>query len=128
MSVDLSALTLSSDIVPSLYTLLGYRLEAAGPLSGRPAFGPSDDDTAWRRRNEFLLASSYGAVYAMLRQNGARMYVVDAVDGGEQAFDLSGDGAGRRIEVTDTMSADTRARIREHLTALARENRYRPRS
>jgi hypothetical protein len=127
MPVDLSALTFSSDIVPSLYTLLGYDPQPSGPWSGQPAFGPSGDDSRWRRRDEFLLASSYGAVYAMLRRNGTRRYVVDAVDGSDNAFDLSGDGKARRMEITETMSRDNRARIREQLTGLASQNRYRPR-
>jgi hypothetical protein len=128
MPVDLSALTFSSDIVPSLYALLGYEPGVPGPLAGRTAFGRSADDSAWRRRDEFLLASSYGAVYAVLRRNGTRMYVVDAVDGSDSAFDLSGDGVGRRLPVTETLSTESRAHIRQHLAVLARENRYRPRS
>jgi arylsulfatase A-like enzyme len=128
MPVDLSALTFSSDIVPSLYALLGYEPGVPGSLAGRAAFGPSADDSAWRRRDEFLLASSYGAVYAVLRRNGTRMYVVDAVDGSDSAFDLSDDGIGQRLPVTETVSKESRARIRLHLAVLARENRYRPRS
>jgi hypothetical protein len=56
------------------------------------------------------------------------MYVVDAVDGSDSAFDLSDDGIGQRLPVTETLSIESRARIRQHLAVLARENRYRPRS
>jgi hypothetical protein len=128
MSVDLSALTFSSDIVPSLYALLGYAPGALGDFMGRPAFGPPDADSGWRRRHPFLVASSYGAVYGMLHWNGTRLYVVDAVDGSDNAFDLADNGVGKRIEITPDMTTENRALIREHLNEFARQNRYRPRS
>jgi len=127
-SVDLSAVTFSSDLPSSLYALLGYTPKALGDFMGRPAFGPPDADSAWRRRDAFLVASSYGAVYGMLRQNGTRLYAVDAVDGRDNAYDLSDDGVGRRVDVTRAMTADNRQLIREALIELARQNGYRPRS
>ena len=68
--------------------LLGYQPQDLGPLFGRSFFTPSDGDSYRRRREETLLASSYGAVYGVLSQNGRRLYVVDTVDATEYALDL----------------------------------------
>ncbi len=121
-SVDLAALTFSSDITPSLYALLGYDPPDRGPIFGRAAFVAPDADTSWRRRGTFLLASSYGPAYAMLRHNGRRLYVVDAVDGRDNAFDVSDAAVGERIDITDAMTSENRILIRQHLAELARQN------
>lgn len=108
--------------------LLGYEPAVPVQKAGRTAFGRAAGDNACRRRDELLLASSSGSVHAVLRRNGTRMYVVDAVDGRDGAFDLSGDGIARRLPLTETPSTEGRARIREHLSMLAREARDQPRS
>ena len=113
-----------SDITPSLYALLGYEPEDLGPLFGRRLFAPRDDDSSLRRPDPFLLASSYGAVYGVLRQNGRRLYVVDAVDGREYAFDLS--ASAENVPVTPAMTTVNRRLIEEQLRALASVYRYRP--
>jgi len=119
VAVDLSALTLSTDIAPSLYALLGYEPADRGPLLGRPAFTPPDGDSSWRRRESFLLASTYGAVFGILRQNGRRMEVVNAVDNEEFAYDVTAGLLGRRIAVTAaTIDANRRA-IERQLAELA---------
>ena len=76
-AVDLSAVAFSTDLTPSLYALLGHEPRDRGSLFGRPLFVSAGTNMSWRRRRSFLLASSYGAVYATLRQNGRRMYVVN---------------------------------------------------
>ena len=81
-------------------------------------------DLSWRRRATFLLASSYGAVYATLRQNGRRMYVVDAVDGRDSLFELDGAALGRHLEVTQATAAAGRAFIRERVDAIAEMYQY----
>jgi len=128
VSVDLSALTFSSDLVPSLYSLMGYSPVVPGDFMGRPAFGPPDADSRWRRRGNFLVASSYGAVYGMLHRNGTLLYGVDAVDGRDNAFDLTDDGVGKRIEITPALTSENRALIRDQINEFARQNRLRPRN
>ena len=61
----------------------------------------------------------------MLRNNGELMYVVDAVDGREYAFDLASVPGGR-MEVTQTMTNENRRMIQEELTALAALYHYQP--
>jgi arylsulfatase A-like enzyme len=127
MSVDLSAVTFSSDLVPSLYALMGYAMSAPADFMGRSAFGPPDADFRWRRREPFLVASSYGAVYGLLRQNGTSLYAVDAVEGRDNAFDLADDGVGKRIEITPALTTDARDLIRAQLAEFSRQNDYHPR-
>jgi len=119
---DLDAAVFSTDITPTLYALLGYVPQDLGPLFGRPIFAARNDDTPLRRGGPFLLASSYGAVYGVVRQNGRRMHVVDAVDGQEYAFDLS--GPPEAAAVTPAMSSANRRVIAEQIAALASRYRY----
>jgi hypothetical protein len=121
MPVDLSALTFSSDIVPSLYALLGYEPGLPGSLAGRAAFGPSADDSAWRRRDEFLLASATAPCSVAPPQRNADV-LWSTRRGSDSAFDLSDDGIGRRLPVTETVSIESRARIRQHLACSPRES------
>jgi len=128
LSVDLSALTFSSDIVPSLYTVMGYLPTVPGDFMGRSAFGPPDADSRWRRRDQFLVASSYGAVYGLLRRNGTFLYAVDAVEGRDNAFDLADDGVGRRVDLTPALTTESRMRIRDQINEFARQNNLRQRN
>ena len=123
VTADVDAVALSTDITPTLYALLGYAPRDLGSLFGRPLFVDAGADASWRRRESFLIASSYGAVYGMLRDNGRFMYVVDAVDGREYAFDLT-NPPGTRVEVTQSMTAENRRMIHDQLTALANLYQY----
>jgi phosphoglycerol transferase MdoB-like AlkP superfamily enzyme len=128
-AADLSAVAFTTDLAPSLYALLGHEPKDRGSLFGRPLFVAADADESWRRRQRFLLASSYGAVYGMLAQNGRRMFVVDAVDGRDALFEMNdapGEGLGRQLELTQATSADGRAFIRAQIEALAGMYRYTP--
>jgi hypothetical protein len=125
VTTDVDAVAFSTDIAPTLYALLGYTPRDLGSLFGRPLFVDHDSELTSRRRDSFLIASSYGAVYGMLRDNGRLMYVVDTVDGREYAFDLAS-VPGERIEVTQTMTNENRRLIQEELTALAALYHYQP--
>ena len=121
---DLDAVVFSTDITPSLYVLLGYQPEDLGPLFGQSFFTPRDGDSSRRRRGMFLLASSYGAVYGAVAQNGRRMYAVDAVGGVEYAVDVSRPSGS--LAVTPSMTAFNRQFIKQQLAALAAVYHYQP--
>jgi len=125
VKADVDAAAFTTDITPTLYALLGYKPRDLGSLFGRPLFVDQAADLSWRRRESFLVASSYGAVYGMLRNNGELMYVVDAVDGREYAFDPAS-VPGKRMDVTQTMTSENRRMIQEQLTALAALYKYQP--
>ena len=111
---DLDARVFSSDIVPSLYTLLGYQPADLGPMS---------DGRLHAAGRRFVLAASRNVSgriklrrrLGVLSQNGRRLYVVDTVDATEYAMDLTGQP--QRLTVTPTMMAVNRRAIEDRLRA-----------
>jgi hypothetical protein len=94
------------------------------PAASRSLFTPRDGDSSRRRREAFLVASSYGAVYGVVSQNGRRLYVVDTVNRTEYALDMSAEP--RRLALTPPVTAVNRRFIEQQLSALAAVYRYRP--
>jgi membrane-anchored protein YejM (alkaline phosphatase superfamily) len=118
LTADLDAPAYSTDITPTLYALLGYpETESDWPL-GRSLFVPRDTDVSWRKRDPALLASSYGPVYCVLRDNGQLLYIADGVNARDYAYDLT-----RlkpiRVGITPRMRTENRAFIRDKVAALA---------
>ncbi|PWT80241.1 MAG: hypothetical protein C5B57_12525, partial [Blastocatellia bacterium] len=125
-ATDLGRVSFSTDITPTLYALLGHAPANLGPLFGEPLFDQPGTDLSLRRRESFLLASSYGAVYGMLRHNGRTLYTADALAGRDDAYDLTGHGPGHRIAITNASSALNRRLISEQLDQLAALNHFTP--
>jgi len=121
---DPHQVSFSTDLTPTLYALLGHPPADLGPLFGSPLFVPAGSTVPSRARQSYLLASSYGAVYALLSDNGRRLYIADAVDGRDYAFSLRDHEPDVRLELTPAMIEENRRLIREQLTALAALNRY----
>ncbi|MCC7416826.1 MAG: sulfatase-like hydrolase/transferase [Acidobacteria bacterium] len=127
MAADLGRAAFSTDITPTLYALLGYRQVARGPLYGAPLFDAPEADWSARRRASFLIGSSYGAVYGALSHNGRTLYIADAINEREYAYDMTSDAVGRRIGLSDQMRARSRGTVRAQLAALAAAYRFTPR-
>jgi membrane-anchored protein YejM (alkaline phosphatase superfamily) len=131
---DLSRLSFSTDITPTLYRLLGYEPADLGSSYGRPLISFPNDveqatrDDAARRTGSFLVASSYGAVYGILSQNGDRLYIADAVDGRDYAYDLTKDGPGERLSVTERDRVSNWRLIQEQISQIARQYQFTPES
>ena len=119
LTVDRSQVALSTDITPTLYALAGHQPRRRGALYGEPLFTPKDQPLPVRRRESFLLSSSYGPGYAMLRHNGRTLYIADAVQGRDFAYEMGPDGEMARQTVTDVMRAVNRTLIREQIGAIA---------
>ena len=123
VSSDPQALAFSTDITPSLYYLLGHRPIGSNPLFGTPLFTETPSE---RRRDpdaEYLLASSYGAVYGMLGSGGRRLYVADGVDYRSESFDLSGVPP-RRLPLSQSAEQKLDQRIREMILSINRFYRF----
>jgi hypothetical protein len=121
---DPDAISFLTDITPTLYAALGYQPRAADPLMGEPLIGPGRADPRTRRRADYVAAASYSAVYAAIRQNGRRVYIVDATKGVEFAY-LRKPGretAWQSVPVTDGTRMAGQRLIREHLDRI--ERRY----
>ena len=120
---DLTRVSFLTDITPTLYALLGYKPADLGPLYGSPLFGRTADES-FRRRDPFLLASSYGAVYGMLRHNGRFLYIADAVEGRDYAYDLADGNPGSRVEITEGMRALNWDLIRKEVGKIAAQYHF----
>jgi arylsulfatase A-like enzyme len=126
MAADLGRLSTLIDITPTLYALMGYRLSDLGPLFGVPLFDHPEADWSGRRREPLFLASSYGAVYGLLMQNGRKLYIADAINEREFAYEVTGEATGRRTGLTDVDRAIARAAIRAQVARLAATYRFTP--
>jgi hypothetical protein len=83
---DPGAVALTTDITPTIYAALGYRPVAENQLAGRPLLGTDAERTGNRRRGSYVLSASYGAVYAVVSQNGRRLYIADAIQEQDHAY------------------------------------------
>jgi hypothetical protein len=126
VTTDASRVALSTDITPTLYALAGQPPRDLGVLYGSPLFTPAGAPMPWRRRQPFLLVSSYGPVYAMLRHNGRSLYIANAIEGRDVAYEMRRDGQMERLTVTDVMRTVNRGLMRDHIGRIAAEYRFSP--
>ena len=57
------------------------------PLTGRPLFTRSLDEQKAYRREHYLLAASYGAVFGILSNEGKSFYIADGVNRRDYGFE-----------------------------------------
>ena len=126
VTTDLTRVAFSTDLVPTLYELLGHKTQNLGPLSGAPLFVPPHTELVPRRTGAFLLASSYAATWGILRRNGRSLYIADLVNGREYAYDLTSAPLGARTPITDDDRRVNQRWIRERIAELARLYRFNP--
>jgi arylsulfatase A-like enzyme len=101
LAVDTDALAFTTDIAPTLYRLLGRAPAELGPMFGMPLVGATPAALTARRREPYIVASSYGPVYGLLEKNGDELYIIDAVNTAEHKYDLRRGLNGERVVVTD---------------------------
>jgi hypothetical protein len=101
LAVDTDALAFTTDIAPTLYRLLGRAPAELGTMFGMPLVGATPAALAARRREPYIVASSYGPVYGLLEKNGDELYIIDAVNTAEHKYDLRRGLNGERVVVTD---------------------------
>ena len=102
-TTDLARVTLLRDVAPTLLALLGQPVPDLGPPFGATAFVPPDAEPRPRRRESFLLMSSYGSTFALLRRNGKFLYISDLVNWREYAYSLFAEPLGERVPITETL-------------------------
>ena len=62
----------------------------------------------------------------MLRHNGRTLYIADAVQGRDFAYEMGADGEMARQTVTDVMRAVNRSLIRDQIGDIAAAYRFSP--
>lgn len=117
---DTSALAFTTDIAPTIYAALGYRPHPGNALMGEALVGPTRVDPHVRRRGDYVVEASYSSVYGVVRRNGRRVYIVDAVSGREYAYDRDRSGSWSAVAVTDGLRAAAQRIIRQHIDDVRR--------
>jgi hypothetical protein len=126
MTTDLGRIAFSNDITPTIYTLAGQSVRDLGPLFGSPLFVAKDQSLVPRRRESYLLMSSYGGAYALLRRNGRFLYVSDLVERHEFAYHLSKEPIGEPVSLTDDERRMNQRLIRDRMMSVNRVFRFEP--
>jgi hypothetical protein len=132
LSADVARVAFSTDITPTLYALLGETPSTHGPrdtrdlLLGAPLLVDPSTDLSWRRRESYLVASSYGPVYGLISRNGRHLYLADGVESREYVYDLGADRTDVRVGMTDAEREASRQAIRQQIGELAAWYDYLP--
>jgi hypothetical protein len=82
---------LLTDIVPTLYKLLGYEPDRSSPLLGRSFVSRPGEPWAGADRRQLLVQSSYSRIFGLLDGDARWLYTANANEGKEQYFDLTVD-------------------------------------
>jgi arylsulfatase A-like enzyme len=117
-STDIGRVAFSMDIVPTLYKLLGYDVRDLGEHAGSPLVTTPEVDLPSRRRQPFIVMSSYGASYGVLRRNGRFLFISDLINYREYAFDLFKEPLGEPARVTDDLRRVNQQLIRTHVATI----------
>jgi hypothetical protein len=119
LTTDLSRIAFSTDIAPTLYTLLQHDVRDPGPIFGAPLLVARGRELQARRRESYLVTSSYAPTYALLRRNGRSLYVSDLFERKEFAFDLSREPIGTQVLVDNAVRRVNQRLIRDRVTELS---------
>ncbi len=125
LSVDPDALAFLTDITPTLYYLLGRRPIVRHEIFGQPLFTVSPSERTAYQRDSYLIASSYAAVYGVLRDRGRRLYISDGVNYRDHFFEMTENAAGISGPVTSSMKTENEELIRDHILEINRFYRFR---
>ena len=103
---------------PSLYYLLGHTPIVPNPIYGRPLFTATIEEQRQYRQDSYLLVSSYGPVYGILRNNGRSLFIADALYDKDYFYNLADDPKGTRSRPDAAVRAENQQLIRRHLEAI----------
>lgn len=114
-TTDLARVTLLPDLAPTLLALLGQPVRDLEAPFGAALFVPPDREPRPRRRESFLIRSSYGPTFALVRRNGKFLYISDLVNWREYAYTLFREPLGERVPVTETLRRAGQADLRRKM-------------
>jgi hypothetical protein len=118
-------LSFTTDITPTLHTLLGHDVRPSSPVFGRPLFRPRG--TVPLPAQTFgLVASSYGSVYGWIGADGGDLYIADGVGLRDYHYRLDGSSSGLSEPVSAAARAAGQRAIRQGIQAIAEVYRFTP--
>jgi arylsulfatase A-like enzyme len=123
LAISTKAVAFSTDITPSLYYLLGHRPIVSDEMFGHPLFTERPEEQGQYRRESYLIASSYGAVYGILSGDGKSLFVSDAVSYKDYLFDLTTNDTGGSTANSST-KAKNEEKIRKGILAINHFYKY----
>ena len=89
-------------------------------MFGMPLIDLDDAARLKRRIGPYIVASSYGPVYGVLRNNGLLLYIVDGINLAEHEFDLTRGLNGEEIVPTDVDRREAWPALRAQLEEVKR--------
>jgi hypothetical protein len=116
----------SSDITPSLYYLLGHKPIVKNELFGRPLFTSTLEEQKSYLQDDYLVASSYGAVYGVLSNNGNFLYIADSVNFQDFFYDLTEDPKGQNNLVSPLIKREKEQTIIKHIKNINKFYQFTP--
>jgi membrane-anchored protein YejM (alkaline phosphatase superfamily) len=108
------------DITPSIYYLLGHQPIVHNELFGRPLFTTDPEEVLGYLRTSYLVASSYGPVYALLENGGHSLYVADGVEYTDHLYEWEEGPSVSSSTITPEIRADRQQQIRNDIGAIDR--------
>lgn len=120
LRVNPKAVSFLTDITPSLYSLLGQRPLVSGQLFGHPLFTMTSSGPDRPKPRDYLVVSSYGAVYGVLSGEGNQLYIADAVNYRNYFYDFSRQSLGVSLPVPSSIQQRNDQIIREQISAIGR--------
>ncbi len=115
-----------SDVMPSLYYLLGHRPVEHHLIMGRPMFTKTQEELESYKRQDVFFVSDARPAYGLLMDNARYLYFV--YDSPQQSYyyDLSVDPEGRHNIITPEITARCNQRLIEYLFAIGNFYGYPP--
>ncbi|HYL16429.1 MAG TPA: sulfatase-like hydrolase/transferase [Terriglobales bacterium] len=107
------------DITPTLYYLLGHRPIINDERFGVPLFTATAAEAAAYQRSNYLVVSSYGAVYGLLGDNGRKLFIANVVEGTNDYFDLVKDPGAVVNRANDQLVATDEELTRTYVQQIA---------
>lgn len=122
---DNNDVAFTTDITPSLYYLLGQKPLVRNGIYGRALFALAGERPVGELHESYLLASSYAPVYGLLMSHGHLLYVADAVNYADSAYEIGSDGSNSQIAVTPELRKRGQEGIRDQVNEVAHFYRLR---
>ncbi|MGA2857352.1 MAG: sulfatase-like hydrolase/transferase [Candidatus Sulfotelmatobacter sp.] len=116
----------ATDIVPTLYYLLGHRPILENPLYGRPLFAETRQELDHYPRRDLLLASDAKAVYGILTADQRYLYATYDSPARSYLFDLTQDPNAEHNILTEPLKQHYDEEIIEKLQEIGDFYGYRP--